>query len=282
MDIYRQATREELDLAVRWAAAEGWNPGQGDADIYWEADPQGFVCVERAGEMIASGSIVSYAGQFGFMGFFIVRPDLRHQGIGGPFWRWRKETLRERLGPEAAIGMDGVFTMVDFYAKGGFVSSHRHLRMEGVGKAASLDASVVPLREIPFAAVAAYDETCFGVARETFLRRWITRPNGWALGYRRGEQLAGYGVIRPAHTGYRIGPLFADDADVAEALYTALCANVAGEATCIDLPDNNPAALALAERHHLNEVFGCARMYVGEPPQVPHAKIYGVTTLELG
>jgi hypothetical protein len=74
---HRQATRAELNTAVEWAAAEGWNPGLGDADVFRETDPNGFVCAERDGEVIGTGSIVSYSGAFGFMGFFIVRPDLR-------------------------------------------------------------------------------------------------------------------------------------------------------------------------------------------------------------
>ena len=42
------------------------------------------------------------------------------------------------------------------------------------------------------------------------------------------------------------------------------------------------AALALAARHGLREVFGCARMYYGPPPRLPDREIFGVTTVELG
>ena len=112
MTDYRQATRKELDLAVQWATQEGWNPGKHDADAFWATDPQGFVCAERDGEVIATGSIVSYGREFGFMGFFIVRPELRGQGIGREFWTWRRDLLRSRLSASAAIGMDGVFDML--------------------------------------------------------------------------------------------------------------------------------------------------------------------------
>jgi hypothetical protein len=40
--------------------------------------------------------------------------------------------------------------------------------------------------------------------------------------------------------------------------------------------------MALARRHGLREVFGCARMYHGPQPVTPHDEIYGVTTFELG
>ena len=50
----------------------------------------------------------------------------------------------------------------------------------------------------------------------------------------------------------------------------------------LDVPENNPAALALARRHGMHEVFGCARMHLGAVPDIAHEKVFGVTTFELG
>ncbi len=43
-----------------------------------------------------------------------------------------------------------------------------------------------------------------------------------------------------------------------------------------------PRALALAERHAMNVAFETARMYTGSPPALPLARLFGVTTFELG
>ncbi|MCB0257699.1 MAG: GNAT family N-acetyltransferase, partial [Anaerolineae bacterium] len=50
----------------------------------------------------------------------------------------------------------------------------------------------------------------------------------------------------------------------------------------LDIPENNPAALALVNQHKMVEVFGCACMYLGAPPEIAHERIFGVTTFELG
>ena len=50
----------------------------------------------------------------------------------------------------------------------------------------------------------------------------------------------------------------------------------------LDAPENNPAAMALVQRHGMAEVFGCARMYLGPVPAVAQARVFGVTTFELG
>lgn len=282
MITYRQATRAELDTAVEWAAAEGWNPGLNDADIFWATDREGFVCAEREGEVIATGSIVSYAGTFGFMGFFIVRPELRGQGIGRAFWHWRRDRLRDRLQPGAAIGMDGVFAMQPFYARGGFAFTHRNLRVAGVGQDGHVDVALRELSTLPFPAVADFDRRYFGFARETFLQRWIAPEGGRGLAALEGDAITGYGVIRPCREGSKIGPLFANSAEVAEKLFGALSAHAAGQPIYLDTPENNPAAMALAARHEMTEVFGCARMYHGSAPALPWANIFGVTTFELG
>lgn len=278
---YRSATREELDLAVEWAGREGWNPGLGDADVFWETDPEGFVCIERDGEVIGTGSVVSY-GDFGFMGFFIVREGLRGQGLGAPFWHWRKRRLRDRLSPGAAIGMDGVFDMQPFYAKGGFEFTHRNIRMEGGGESANPDPEIVPLDEVDYESVRELDRRCFGFDRDRFLRRWIRPRTGRALGHVKDGRLDGIGVIRKCESGYKIGPLFAVNREVAESLFSGLAAEAVGEPVFLDVPECNLDALALAAGRGMKEVFGCARMYAGPVPALPWNEVFGVTTFELG
>jgi len=99
----------------------------------------------------------------------------------------------------------------------------------------------------------------------------------------RGGGLAGYGVVRPCHAGAKIGPLFADDRDVAEALLTGLLA-AAGQGTevFIDMPDTNARAAELRSRRAMEPSFETARMYLNGRPPEDVRKVFGVTTLEFG
>ncbi len=283
--LIRPLTRDEFDIAIEWAAAEGWNPGLSDADVFWNTDPEGFVGAEYEGELIATGSIVSYGGQFGFMGFFIVKPGKRGEGIGSQLWHYRRDLLISRLKEDTAIGMDGVFDMQAWYGRGGFEFAHRNLRMEGVGRAvpdSQLHREIIPLSGVTFAQVNEYDRQCFGCERRGFLRSWINMPNSYALGWVSEGQLKGYGVIRPCREGFKIGPLFADDEVVAASLFEALGNHAAGAPIWLDVPEINREAMKLAEENGMKEVFGCARMYLGGQPSVPWDQIYGITTFELG
>ncbi len=280
--VIRAMRRAELDVLVGWAAREGWNPGRYDADIFWESDPEGFIAAEIDGDLIGGGSIVSYQQQFGFMGFFIIKPEFRGRGLGTRLWFARRDKLLTRLNSDAAIGMDGVFEMQPFYTRGGFEFSHREIRFEGIGQACSIPESLAPLTDVPFSAVLEYDNAHFPAARPSFLKAWIMQPESRALGAMDGGQLRGYGVIRLCENGYKIGPLFADSPEIALDLFNGLSDHAASEAIFIDLPENNDAALQIVRDKKMKEVFGCARMYFGRKPVLPDTHLYGVTTFELG
>jgi len=283
----RNMARSEVDDLIAWAAREGWNPGLHDAELFWATDPAAFIAADLDGEMIGGGAITCYEGEFGFMGFFIVRPEYRGRGFGHSLWHARRERLLARLRRGASIGLDGVFAMQGFYAKGGFVFSHRNMRFRAEIPARSatsrVDASgIISLADVPFEQVLDYDRTCFPVQRSTFLRGWISQLDALALGFQRDGKLSGYGVVRRCREGCKIGPLFADDGLAAEALFLNLAEFASGGPVFLDAPENNAAAVELVKHHRMTEVFGCARMYLGPPPAVAHERVFGVTTFELG
>lgn len=290
----RRMRRSEFDVIVEWAAAEGWNPGLNDAECFWSADPDGFIAVEVDGALAGGGSIVSYGRRYGFMGFFIVRQDLRGRGIGRRLWHERKRLLLERLDVGAPIGMDGVFAMEPFYAKGGFVREHRELRFEAAASrplasgavqgthATDRDAAIVPIRDVAIEDVIAYDALHFPGPRSSFMRRWLAQPGALPFVALSGGAISGLAMARPARTGMRIGPLFADSPSIADSLLGRVLDECTGVPVHLDVPERNDAAMALAARYGMREVFGCAKMTHGTPPALPWSRIFCVTSFELG
>ena len=274
-------TRSEASILESWAADEGWNPGVNDMDVAWEADPDAFIALRKDGKLAGGGTIIAYKGKAGFMGLFIMRKDIRRQGLGRILWRERLRRLRERLQPDAPIGMDGVFDMVPFYAAGGFKLLYRDLRYEGKADG-TLDPAAIPLDEIGWANVAAYDLAVSGIDRPDFMRRWLSQPGGNGFAVQRDDAVSGYGFIRPCRSGFKIGPLYADDAGIAERLLNSLLATVQGKPVALDVPEPNGPAVALAEERGWTQSFGCARMLYGPSATPPVDRVYGVTSFEFG
>jgi len=271
----RTMTPADLALALDWAEAEGWSPGNHDALCFHAADPTGFLLGEVAGEPAGCIATVAYDDAFGSLGLYIVRPEFRGRGIGLAIWNAGMAYLGQRN-----VGLDGVVSQQANYTKSGFRLAYRNIRYEGTG-GGTVAPGIVGLATVPFEDVLAYDRQMFPAARPHFLRCWIQQPGGVALGARREGRLAGYGVLRACRSGFKVGPLFADDEQIAEDLFRALTAEASGSVV-LDVPEANPGAIALARRHGMREVFATARMYTREAPALPIQRIFGVTSLELG
>ncbi|MEO1093428.1 MAG: GNAT family N-acetyltransferase [Cyanobacteria bacterium J06638_28] len=277
----RTMTRCELDFAIEWAAAEGWNPGLHDADCFYAADPNGFLMGFLNGEAIASISVVKYDDAFSFLGFYIVKPEYRGQGYGLQLWQAGLDYLQG-----CTIGLDGVVAQQSNYLKSGFQLAYRNIRYEGVGDEVSpppTAETLMPLSTVSIELVIAYDRIHFPSDRTAFLQCWLAQPESIALGAIRNQTFMGYGILRPCREGYKIGPLFADTPDIAETIFLALKAHVvSGKPFYLDVPEVNPAAMALAAKYSMQSMFETARMYRPTAPDLPVDRIFGVTTFELG
>jgi GNAT superfamily N-acetyltransferase len=276
--LIRPLALSEMALPLDWAAAEGWNPGLHDAAPFHAADPEGFLCAFLDGEPAACVSVVRSGADFGFLGFYICRPDLRGQGVGFRLWRAGLAHLAGRT-----IGLDGVVAQQENYRKSGFVLAHRNVRYAGPSNvAADADAGIRAIHASLLPAILAYDAPLYPAPRAEFLAQWLAMPEGAALALVEGGAVRGYGVIRPCRQGHKIGPLFADAPAFAERLFTALAGTVTGEPIVLDPPEPNPEAVALARRFGLEPVFETARMYRGPAPDLPLHRIFGITSFELG
>jgi len=275
----RTMNRKEVNIAIEWAAKEGWNPGIHDADCYYSADPNGFFIGFLGDEPIATISAVKYAESFGFLGFYIVKPEHRCKGYGIQIWNVGLKYLKDRN-----VGLDGVIAQQDSYKKSGFKLAYRNIRHEGRGGGSFPKCSeIVELSTLPFETIDSYDRPFSPANRSQFIKSWISQVDCKALGIMQNGKLAGYGIIRKCRSGYKIGPLFADSPELAEALFLALKSGIKpAEPFYLDTPEVNQAAVALAERYNMKNVFETVRMYTGDKPDIPLNRLFGVTSFELG
>jgi GNAT superfamily N-acetyltransferase len=263
--------------AVAWAAAEGWNPGLDDQERFLAADPDSFLATERGGEIVATVSCPLYGDAYAFIGFYIVRPDLRGRGIGRPLFERALARARGRV-----VGLDAVLEQQATYTRSGFEPSHRNVRWRTMGGGQRPE-GLVELGSLPFEDVLAFDAAIFGTERECFLRVWIDRPPGYALACVRDGGLAGYAMLRPCRVGAKIGPLFADDEEAADALLAGLLAAAGpGTEVSVDMPAANPRAQDVRAARDMEPTFETARMYLNGRPPEDVERVFGVTTLEFG
>jgi hypothetical protein len=274
----RTLTAEEAQSAVDWAAAEGWNPGLADLPAFLAQDPGLFLGAFEGEHPLSVISATRYAPDFGFIGFYIARPEARGQGHGIAVWRAAMAQLAGRL-----VGLDGVVAQQANYRKSGFTLAWNNIRYSGAPPVLPAPrAHLVAAAAVPFAALEALDRTVFPAERPEFLRAWLSAPGHVSVALVRDGAPAGFGVIRPCRSGHKIGPLVAEGESDAEAILAALFERADPGEIFLDVPEPHRPAVALAERLGLKPVFETARMYTGPAPALRLDRIFGITTFELG
>jgi GNAT superfamily N-acetyltransferase len=275
----RTMSRADLDLAVDWAAAEGWNPGLRDATAFHAADPGGFLVALHDEAPVACISVIRYSNEFGFLGFYIAHPAARGHGYGIQVWRAGMARLAGRN-----VGLEGVPAQQENYRKSGFVRAWRNVRFEGALPPldAPLGLTLLDAAAVPFDRIASFDRRLFPAARDAFLSLWISLPGHRARVAIRDGEIAGLAVARPCRRGTKIGPLYADNPACALALLHALDTPALQRPVIIDVPEINRPAAKLVESLSFAPAFETARMYTGAVPAMDIDRLFGVTTFELG
>ena len=266
-------TIRNLDLSdiatlLDWAAAEGWNPGLGDATAFQAADPHGFFGAFVGSTMVAGISAVAYDANFGFIGLYICHPGWRGQGHGKAVWDRGMAYLGQRT-----IGLDGVPEQQANYASMGFVPAYQTIRMSGAVPAAPASPTLPAAR---LEDIASLDRQCFPAPRQAFLQHWLAPPNRSFL-HRTDGVVDAYGVVRPCRDGAKLGPLFADTVAVAIDIIDTLSGPLH-----IDVPAAQTDWLAALSARGFSPGFQTTRMYRGPAPAMSLDRVFGVTSLELG
>jgi GNAT superfamily N-acetyltransferase len=274
--VIRQVALREVEQAIKWPANGRAVAGLHDAECFLINDPQGFLGAFVDDRLVAVGWLIAYSDTYAFLGGLYVAPDLRGRRYGSALARALLSQAGHRtVAVEAPRGRQKALRRFGFQTAG--TTTRYTATVAGETRRA-----VVSLERVPFEKLASFDARHFGAPRTDFLKTWTTQPGTVALAKMHSGRMLGYGVMRPWHGDFRIGPLFAEGRDVAEDLFQTFAARANGATVVLDVPDGNPHAQTFVEENNLAPLHHTVRMYAGAPPSARHADIFGITAPELG
>ncbi|MET9297663.1 GNAT family N-acetyltransferase [Streptomyces sp. NPDC003077] len=273
------ATLEEWTQVAEWANEEGWNVGVNDVRCFHPTDPDGFFIGRIGSRPVSALSVVNYSDRYAFAGHYLVPEAYRGLGLGLALW----EAALPHAGTRT-VGLDAMPAQQANYEKSGFFPVYDTYRYSGrFERPGAVAPGTVRVGPRDLDAVAAYDRTYFPADRRAFLSRWLAAPGHRAYARLTDGRITGYGVIRPAHRGHRIGPLFAETPHDTEALFDSLTAHLGpDEEVSLDVPEPQRAAGALVRERGLRQEFRTVRMYTGPVPGSRAECAGAITSLELG
>ena len=284
---------------IERAAANDWRPGALDHVSFFAADETGFFVGELNGEPISCTSVVKHAENFAFIGHYIVDEPYRGRGYGlltlkaamasssiNESYNTAGDLTEEK---SQRIGFQPTWFVqcIDLVASEAvFVLSDIPLSHASV--------TIQPASEVDFNDLLEYDTHVQVFPRQAFLEKWIFAPNCHAsVAIRNDGKIVGYTVVRTTlkrGDGWRIGPLFADNAEIARSLYREACGKVAAEdpqgIITADVPYGdliNPDTLKVVKEMSAILTFKCVRHYgKGIPLSMPLQKLFAITSLSIG
>ena len=266
---------EAREIIGTRAAAWGRKPGALDYDIYFATDNTGFYVGELDGKAVGCMAAVKFSKNFAFLGSLVVDEVHRGLGYGSAIFDAGVAALPQECNFACDIHEEKIPL---FETKFRYKLAWKAKRVTVIASSAAVSdpgfssVKVSIANEIPFTKIMEYDAPFHNFDRFSFLRRWMFAPNCHSyVATDSSGSVVGYSVVRSTlrpGDGWRISPLYANNAQTAKSLYQAIfrktsskdpLAMVTFDVPCIE--SNNSAALHVAYEHSAEIDEHIARLY---------------------
>jgi GNAT superfamily N-acetyltransferase len=230
--------------------------------------------------LVASGLTVEFA-YFGWISMILVTAPYRRRGLATQLMGHCVDALASRrLVPALDASPDGR----EVYRRLGFRDVGNSTRLVGTlareVKHTASDIFKLTAAELP--EIAAFDAESSGTDRTTLLHHLWQRYPAAAYGARRQDRIAGFVLARPGRMSAQIGPLVAEDDELAADLLARAGSAIDGP-VCFDLFDQRRAVRAWLDRRGFRPVTRFIRMVLGGTEIFPSDhRVYIIAGPELG
>jgi GNAT superfamily N-acetyltransferase len=286
----RTLTPNDVPSAMELSIAANWNQTPEDWLRVIQLAGEGCRCVEAAGKIVATATLLPYGTRLAWIGMVLTRPEFRRQGLAKQLME-ATLALAEREGIHT-LKLDATDDGRPLYESLGFVVEKTVERWGRDGDFAAPKRNAVRLaseacaNDAPISnGLFLQDALAFGISRKTLLEV-LSQSGG------HNATSSGYVLSRPGRTGRHLGPCVASsepEATLLIATHLQRASNVDGEhensKSCNwywDLLPANPGAVRCAEKLGFTRRRMLWRMRRGEMMENNDAMVYAIAGFELG
>jgi GNAT superfamily N-acetyltransferase len=256
-----------------------WNQNEADWRLILQ---QGAAVGVRRNGLIASAAVMPYGASFGWICMVLVTSDARRQGLASQLMRNRIDWLASQ---NAVAGLDATPAGRTVYAPLGFNDIYPLTRLEVASLARGARPPATDVKragEAELKAIADYDLPVFGEDRRALLATLLRRQPLVAHVAVAGSRIAGFVLGRDGRRATQVGPLVAEDADIAIRLLEAALTSIEGP-VFIDVPDRHAKLQAWLAKRGFTVQRGFMRMLLGRSkPLDDETRVMAITGPEFG
>ena len=255
----RLFTGQDIPSALQLCRAAGWNQLHQDWARLIAYEPKGCFVAEIDGRLVGTITTTRYGTDLAWIGMMLVQEDFRRRGIATALMNPGLDYLHKQnvgcIKLDATPEGQPVYERLGFHAQWSF---RRWVRDQAVSidrvpkfdATATLAATQIDLDHVAFAA----DRS-----------RWLNQLKRGSLLCQRSR---GFGMLRPGYLASYLGPVVAEDRDVARDIIVELL-NQSAAKTFWDPPNPNRDAIELAESLGFRPIRDLTRMWIGSKPVIP-------------
>ncbi|XP_067656054.1 uncharacterized protein [Haliotis asinina] len=280
----RRMRREDIQGLYELTAANQWNMERDYLECIFDTDSSGLlVVVTPTGEVIGHNGILAHSDAFASSGMNIVKEEYRGAGIGKTLFRAVMDVMNHRN-----VGGTSLSNRITFYQQFGWTipSYTFHYNMgpvnpDFVKESSKGDFDIIPIEDVSFEDVVAYDTDIHTLPRPSYLRNWVLFHKAKTVVAVQNGKVCGYGVLRPADIGFRMYPLFADSDKIAHALFCKLASFVPENGEVIfTQPIENKKACEFVQANKFKNYLSMTRLYNKHDIVVDINRVYSVSSTE--
>jgi len=252
----------ELADADALVTGAGWNQTPDDWRVFLKA---GRVLAVRSGaRVIATAATLPYGSRFGWISMVLVAKEFQRRGLATELLhRCIEDLTAAKLVPvlDATPAGREVYRALGFQDSWGF----QRLAAPQVKPAAAVSSSgltIRPIDEVIWPKLCAYDAAAFGADRSGLLANLRRRLPQAAFVAERSGAIAGFLLGRDGRIASQLGPLVAEDDEVARALLSSALSAISGQ-VFIDVADAKTDTAAFLAAHGFAPQRPLTRMLLG-------------------
>ena len=258
-------TAAEAEAALPLSAEAGWNQTAAD----WRfmlGQGRGVGVRDASGRWMGSAIALPLGQELSWIGMVLVAKDARRRGIGTRLLRHAIDIVRDA---ERIPSLDATELGRSVYLPLGFRDLYAvsRLRVEVSVPAVPPPpgCTVRPLTPADLPAVAAFDAPRSAMERAHVLAYLLGQAPAQAFVAESGGRIAGYVLGRPGRTAFQVGPVVADESEVALVLVSLALSRLTGP-VLLDVPDEQACLRTFLDGAAAARQRGFIRMTLGAPP----------------
>jgi GNAT superfamily N-acetyltransferase len=258
-------TAAEAEAALPLSAEAGWNQTAAD----WRfmlGQGRGVGVRDASGRWMGSALALSFGQELSWIGMVLVAKDARRRGIGT---RLLARAVAMARDTGRIPGLDATELGRPVYLPLGFRDLYAVSRLRVEAPIAAVPpppgCTVRPLTSADLPAVAAFDAPRSAMERAHVLAYLLGQAPAQAFVAESGGRIAGYVLGRPGRTAFQVGPVVADESEIALALMSLALSRLTGP-VLLDVPDEHASLRVFLDRVGATRQRGFTRMTLGAPP----------------